>query len=159
MEEILSMRKQYQQRAVSEKTKSEDMAGKKGNITVDKHNFGVAVGWGRLTKEGAVYLFFQEASAEPQTLTLKDVPRAENAFWSITIYDSDGYPRGDHFNINSSFAKQGPEGEVVVRFGGEPGQDNYLEIYPDWTATFRVYSPQEAYFEGQWKVPELQPVL
>ncbi len=158
MEEILAMRKQYQQRAVKEGIKSEDMAGKKADISVDMHNFGAAVGWGGLTKEGAVYLFFQEVSAAPKTLILKDVPIADNAFWSITVYDSDGYPRGEDFNINSAFAKQGPEGEVVVHFGGSPEQDNYLEIYPDWTATFRIYSPQKAYFNGQWKVPVLQPV-
>ena len=134
------------------------MAGEKGDITVDMHNFGAAVGWGGLTKEGAVYLFFQEASAEPKILILKDVPTAENAFWSITVYDSDGYPRGEHFNINSAFAQTGAEGEVVVRFGGDPEQENYLEIYPDWTATFRIYSPQEAYFKGQWEIPELQTV-
>lgn len=158
MKEILAMRKQYQERAVKEGIKSEEMAGKKGEISVDMHNFGVAVGWGGLTKEGAVYLFFQESSDEPKTLTLKDVPKADNAFWSITVYDSDGYPQGEHFNLNSSFAKSGPEGEVVVHFGGDPDQDNYLEIYPNWTATFRVYSPQKAYFDGQWKVPELESV-
>ena len=158
MEEILALRKQYQKRAVKEGTKSEDMAGKKGEISVDMHNFGVAIGWGGLTKEGAVYLFFQEASDEPKTLTLKDVPTADNAFWSITVYDSDGYPQGEHFNLNSSFAKTGPNGEVIVHFGGDPKQDNFLEIYPDWTATFRIYSPQEAYFDGQWKVPELKSV-
>ena len=122
------------------------------------HNFGAAVGWGGLTKEGAVYIFFQEASAEPRTLTLKNVPKADNAFWSITVYDSDGYPRGDSFNLNSAFAKAGPAGEVVVHFGGESTQANYLEIYPDWTATFRIYSPQESYFDGRWKVPELQAI-
>ena len=156
MNEILAMRKKYQERAVKEGVKSEDMAGKKGEISVDMHNFGVAVGWGGLTKEGAVYLFFQEASEEPKTLTLKDVPTAENAFWSITVYDRDGYPQGEHFNLNSSFARPGPHGEVVVHFGGDPNQDNYLQIYPNWTATFRIYSPQKAYFDGQWKVPELK---
>ncbi len=34
----------------------------------------------------------------------------------------------------------------------------HLEIYPDWTATFRIYSPQESYFDGRWKVPELQAI-
>lgn len=158
MEEILTMRKQYQQRAVEEGVKSQDMAGKKADTRVDMHNFGVTVGWGGLTKEGTVYIFFQEASTDPKTLTLKHVPMADNPFWSIAVYDSDGYPKGEDFKINSAFAKQGPTGEAVVSFGGSPKQDNYLEIYPDWTATFRIYSPQEAYFDGQWKVPELQSV-
>jgi hypothetical protein len=158
MKEILAMREQYQQRAVTEGVKSEEIAGKKADLSVDMHNFGAAVGWGGLTKQGAVYIFFQEASAGPKTLTLKNVPIADNAFWSIPVYDSDGYPRGEDFNINSAFAKPEPEGEVVVRFGGLPTQDNYLEIYPDWTATFRIYSPQKTYFDGQWKAPELQSV-
>jgi hypothetical protein len=158
MDEILAMRKQYQKRAVAEGTKSEEMAGQKGKISVDAHNFGVAIGWGGMTKEGAVYLFYNEASGAAKTLTLKDVPNGDNAFWSITVYDSDGYPVGEHFNLNSAFAKTNDQGEVIVHFGGDKNQPNYLEIYPNWTATFRIYNPKPSYFNGTWTQPPLQAV-
>ena len=157
MDEILAMRKTYQTRAVQEKVPSEEMAAARGEITPDMHNFGPAVGWGGLTKEGAIYLFIQDEPNAPQTLTLKDVPNADNAFWSITVYDSDGFPQGEHFNLNSTFATENNDGETVVHFGGSPEQENYLEIYDGWTATFRIYSPQPAYFDGSWEVPKSKP--
>ena len=158
MDEILTMRKAYQTRAVRDKVTSEEMAGARGEITHDMHNFGPAVGWGGLTKEGAIYLFIDSEPSDPQTLTVKDVPMADNAFWSITVYDKDGFPQGEHFNLNSTFATQNDEGETIVHFGGSPDQENYLEIYEGWNATFRIYSPQAEYFDGSWEVPSPQLV-
>ncbi|MBT3410814.1 MAG: DUF1254 domain-containing protein [Halieaceae bacterium] len=158
MDDILAMRKAYQARAVRDKVPSEDMAGARGEITQDMHNFGPAVGWGGQTKEGAIYLFIDDEPNAPQTLLVKDVPMANNAFWSITVYDKDGYPQGEHFSLNSTFATANDEGETVVHFGGSPDQENYLEVYQGWNATFRIYSPQSEYFDGSWGIPSLLPV-
>ena len=158
MEEILTMRKVYQTRAVRDKVPSEEMAGARGEITQDMHNFGPAVGWGGQTKEGAIYLFIDNKPSDPQTLTVRDVPMANNAFWSITVYDKDGYPQGEHFSLNSTLTTENGEGETIVHFGGSPDQENYLEIYEGWNATFRIYSPQADYFDGSWEVPSPQLV-
>ena len=158
MDEILAMRKAYQTRAVRDKVPSEQMAGARGEISHDMHNFGPAVGWGGQTKEGAIYLFIDNEPNAPQTLTVKDAPMADNAFWSITVYDKDGFPQGEHFSLNSTFATENEDGAVVVNFGGSPDQDNYLEIYEGWNATFRIYSPQAEYFDGTWDVPKPQLV-
>ena len=158
MEEILTMRKVYQTRAVRDKVPSEEMAGARGEITQDMHNFGPAVGWGGQTKEGAIYLFIDNKPSDPQTLTVRDVPMANNAFWSITVYDKDGYPQGEHFSLNSTLTTENGEGETIVHFGGSPDQENYLEIYEGWNATFRIYSPQADYFDGSSEVPSPQLV-
>ena len=156
-EQMLSLRADYNNERNQKGVKSEDLFGRKGEITPEQNNMGVAVGIGGLPKEGAVYLFYTPSSPEPQTLILKDVPNGDNAFWSLTVYDKDGFPVGEHFNVNSAFAKANAQGEVTLNFGGDKTQPNYLEIYPGWNATFRIYNPKPAYFDGTWVRPELQP--
>jgi hypothetical protein len=156
MNEILTMRKKYQELAFQNKITSEMMFGKKGEVPLLNHNCGAASGWGGMTKEQAVYLNYKPTNSNPATLTLKDVPI--KAFWSITIYDEDGYPQGDIYNINSAFAKANNDGLVVIHFGGDNSADNYMDIFDEWTFVLRLYMPTEAYFNGSWIRPELIPL-
>lgn len=156
-DQMLALRADYNNERNEKGVKSEDLFGRKGEITPEQNNMGVAVGIGGLPKEGAVYLFYTPSSSEPQSLILKDVPNGDNAFWSLTVYDKDGFPVGRNFNVNSAFAKANAQGEVTLNFGGDKTQPNYLEIYPGWNATFRIYNPKPAYFDGSWVRPELQP--
>lgn len=155
MDEILLMRKKYQNIANEKNLTADRMFGKKGTLTQEEHNCGVAYGWGGFTPDQAVYLSYIPQNNEPCTITMKDVPVANNAFWSVTIYDSDGYPQGNPYNINSSFATYNEDGSATIHFGGDPNAPNYLEIFPGWTFLMRLYLPQEAYFNKTWKQPEL----
>ena len=49
---------------------------------------------------------------------MRDVPNGDNAFWSLTVYDKDGSPRGSSFNLNSAFAKANAAGDVVITWVG-----------------------------------------
>ena len=155
-EAIMAMRKELQILRDEKGYKSEDMFGKQGEIDHAMNNVGVAIGWGGQPKEGAVYLFYTPDSAEHQTLTLNNVPHAANAFWSLTVYDADGFVASEPFNMNSSFATANASGETVLTFGGDPSADNYVTIYPGWNATLRIYTPQADYFDGSWVRPELE---
>ena len=156
LEQMMALRAAYNEERNEKGVKSEELFGRKGEVTPEQNNMGVAVGIGGLPKEGAVYLFYTPSSSEPQMLTLKDVPNGDNAFWSLTVYDKDGFPVGENFNVNSAFAKTNESGDVVLNLGGDSKQDNYLEIYPGWNATFRIYNPKPAYFDGSWVRPELE---
>ena len=153
MDEILKMRARYARISEEEETKSEVMFGKKGEVPLKEHNIGTAVGWGGFTAERAVYPSYYPDSAEPQTLTLKDVPAA--AFWSITIYDAEGYPKGDVYNINSQFAVSDDDGSFTIHFGGDIKAVNYMDIFEGWNFSLRIYEPTKAYFNGEWVRPEL----
>ena len=96
-------------------------------------------------------------STDPQTLTLKDVPSDPRAFWSVTVYDKQGFSVGEKYNVNSAFAKENEKGEYVIHFGGDKSQDNYLDIYPGWNVVLRIYSPTETYFNGSWTLPQFVP--
>ena len=156
LEEMLALRAAYNQERNEQGVKSEDLYGRKGVISPERNNMGVAVGIGGLPKEGAVYLFYTPSSEQAQTLTLKDVPYGNNAFWSLTVYDKDGFPVGDNYNVNSAFVTANDQGKVVLNFGGDSSQENYLGIYPGWNATLRIYNPTPSYFDGSWTRPELE---
>ena len=156
LEQMMALRAAYNEERNEKGVKSESFFGRPGEVTPEQNNMGVAVGIGGLPKEGAVYLFYTPSSSEPQTLTLKDVPNGDNAFWSLTVYDKDGFPVGENFNVNSAFAEADAQGDVTLNFGGDTTQPNYLEIYPGWNATFRIYNPKPAYFDGSWTRPELE---
>lgn len=155
--ERLSMRSEYLKKQKEDKVTSKDMFGKKGEVTPENRNIGVAYGWGGLPEKAAVYPVIPiPNSSSEMVLTLKDVPIAQNAFWSVTIYDKDGFVKGKNFNINSIFTKQQYQGDYKIHFGADSLQDNFLEVYPGSNANLRIYSPKKPYFDGSWKVPTLQ---
>ena len=154
MSEMLAMRAKYEQLVKEKSIPVDVMFGKKGEVLLENHNCGTAVGWGGFTPEEAVYLMKNPSSDAAHSLTLKDVP--VNAFWSITIYDKDGYPQGDVYNINSAFATPNVDGSVTINFGGEHEAPNCMDIFEGWNYTLRMYQPTEEYFNGSWTQPKLQ---
>jgi len=156
MDEVLAMRAKYQEIGKVEGITSEQMFGEKGKVPLKEHNVGAAMGWGGLTAERAVYPFIYSDSVEPQTLTIRDAPT--EAFWSITVYDAEGYPQGDIYNINSAFAVPEDDGSFIIRFGGDKGAVNYMDIFENWNLVLRIYEPTEPFFNGEWAMPELELV-
>lgn len=154
MDEILAMRTEYMK--IANKLSTDVMFGKKGKISLKNHNAGTAYGWGGLTPDQAVYPGYFPTSDAPQTLTLKDVP--VKAFWSITVYDKEGFPATETYNINSAFAVADEGGTVTINFGGDKRAKNYMETFPGWNFTLRMYQPTKAYFDGSWIKPELKLV-
>ena len=149
--EVLAMRAKYME--VGNGMSTADMFGKKGEISLKNRNAGNAFGWGGFTPDQAVYPQYFPKTTAPQTLTLKDVP--VKAFWSITVYDKDGFPQTDTYNINSAFAVADEDGSYTIHFGGDKNAKNYMETFDGWNFTLRMYQPTEDYFNGQWVKPEL----
>ena len=152
--EVLAMRAKYMK--IGNGMSTSDMFGKKGEISLKNRNAGNAFGWGGFTPDQAVYPQYFPKTTAPQTLTLKDVP--VKAFWSITVYDKDGFPQTDTYNINSAFAVADADGSVTIHFGGDKSAKNYMETSDGWNFTLRMYQPTEAYFNETWKKPELKLV-
>jgi hypothetical protein len=153
MESLKAIRTKYQEIAKNEKISPDTYFGKKGEVPLKNHNCGTAVGWGGFTKDQAAYVDYYPTSDAAQTLTLKDVPA--KAFWSITVYDDKGFAVTETYNINSQFAKTEKDGSVIINFGGDATQENYMETFEGWTFILRMYLPKDNYLDGSWVRPEL----
>ena len=137
------------------------MFGKKEEVTETRHMLGAAFGWGGLPVYEAFYITKNEPrKAGAFQLTLKDVP--VDGFWSISIYNKDGYfqkNKFDSYSINNLTAKPNKDGAITVNFGeSKDGKENFLYVMDGWNYAVRLYQPQKKILDGTWTFPEPQPM-
>jgi hypothetical protein len=84
-----------------------------------------------------------------------------DAFWSISLYNADGYFQKNDLNaysLNNITSKKSADGSVAIQFGGCDGKiPNCLPIMNGWNYTVRLYRPRAEILNGKWKFPEAQP--
>jgi len=128
-----------------------------------KHLIGSAMLWGGNPEKDALYLPITPVRDDGKTvykLTVGDVP--VDGFWSLTVYNSEGYlqPNPDNvYSVNSITAKEGPDGSATIQFGGCDGNvPNCLPITQGWNYTVRLFLPRREILDGTWRFPEAQPL-
>jgi hypothetical protein len=118
--------------------------GRKEGVDPVRHLLGAAWGWGGLPETEAYYL-----NAEPKLpvgayqLTVKDAPA--DAFWSVSVYNKDGFfePNAENaYSVNSLVATPNEDGSFTIHFGGDPKSANHLPITDGWNYTMRLYKPR-----------------
>jgi hypothetical protein len=142
---------------------SRGMFGSRSQVEPVRHLIGTALHWGGNPEEEATYL-----NVTPQmndgttvhTLTVGDVP--VDGFWSISVYDADGYFEPDRrqaYSVNSLTAAHNRDGSVTVHFGGaDTLGSNCLSIMPGWNYMVRLYQPRAEILSGRWVFPLAMPV-
>lgn len=137
--------------------------GRKSEVDRLDHLMGVACCWGGNPKEAAVYLSFapeQNDGTTPHSLTVVDVP--VDGFWSITVYDADGFMVKndlDAYSYNDVTAEKNQDGSITINFGAcADGRINCLPITQGWNYLVRLYQPQESVLDGSYTFPAAQPV-
>lgn len=135
-----------------------------GNIDdVDpvRHLIVTSSGWGGNRQEDAFYFMASPPVADGETAYTLTVPPAPvDGFWSLTVYNSNGFYEAPEtaISVNNVTAKTAEDGSVTIHFGGDPAADNYLRIMPGWNYAVRLYRPRTEILHGTWAFPELQPV-
>jgi hypothetical protein len=143
-------------------TNSKGMFGDENEVDPVRHLIGTAAGFGGNAEKDATYLNYNPANNDGTTafiLTVKDVP--VDGFWSVSIYNKDGYFEKNPYNsysFNNLTAKKNDDGSVTIHFGGDPKQSNYLYIMKGWNYTVRLYRPKEQVLNGSWKFPDAEIV-
>lgn len=136
--------------------------GLKNEVDPIKHLLGTAAGWGGMPARNSVGVISSTAdnSGTPHSVTVKDVP--VRAFWSITIYNKDGFfEKNDlgRYSFNNHMAEKNKDGSITINFGDcEDGRVNCLPISEGWNYTVRMYEPEDEIINGKWTFPIPLPV-
>jgi hypothetical protein len=138
-------------------------AGRRNEVDQVRHLIVTATGWGLNPDKDAIYLNVTPNKNDGKTvykLTVKDVP--VNGFWSISLYNAEGYFVKNPFNaytLNNITAKKDADGSVAIQFGGcDSKVPNCLPIMPGWNYMVRLYRPRAEILDGTWDFPEAHPV-
>jgi len=136
--------------------------GRKEDVRPVDYLVGAAAGWGGMPSTAASYIISSVEKNDgktPYAVTVKDVP--VDAFWSITVYNADGYLEANDLGVNSynNFsAKPNENGSFTIHFGGDPSSVNYLPITEGWNYAVRMYQPRKEILDGSWTFPDVKPV-
>ncbi len=136
------------------------MFGKKSDVEPTRHVIGTAMGWGGLPESEAYYYVDTEPrSAGRYTFTFEDVP--VDAFWSVTIYNRDGYLEKnpyDSYSLNGVTADASEDGSVVLSLAPDgEGLTNHLYVMDGWNYALRLYKPRGSVLDKTWNPPTPQP--
>ena len=137
------------------------MFGRAADVDPVRHLIGTAVGWGGLPEQDAFYeMVAPGLPVGEYRLVVRDVP--VDAFWSISLYNGDGFfedaAEGGN-SLNSLTAAREADGSVVVHFGGcGDGRANCLRLMDGWNYTVRLYRPRPEILDGSWTFPSVEPI-
>jgi len=137
--------------------------GTKAEVDPVRHFIATAMAWGGNPDKDATYLNITPAGNDGTTvyrLNVGSVP--VEAFWSVSVYNAQGYYQKNPYNaytVNSITGRKGTDGTIAIQFGGCDGKiPNCIPITKGWNYTVRLYRPRAEILNGTWKFPEPQPV-
>ncbi len=137
--------------------------GAKGEVDPIRHLIATATAWGGNPDKDAIYLNVTPAKNDGKTihtLAVGSVP--VDAFWSITVYNGEGYLEANplnRYNLNNLTARKSANGCIVVLFGGcDSKAPNCLPIMQGWNYIVRLYRPRPEIVNGSWRFPKAQPI-
>ncbi len=137
--------------------------GSKEEVRPIDYLVGAGTGWGGLPRTAATYIIAsvdKNDGKTPHALTVKDVP--VDAFWSITVYNADGYLEASKLGVNSynnSSTKKNEDGSSTIHFGRcEDGRVNCIPVVKGWNYAIRMYEPRKEILDGSWTFPSIEPM-
>ena len=140
---------------------SRQMFGAKKDVDPIKHLIGTAGGWAGGPEWASYYINVtpkQQDGKTPYILKVSDVP--VDGFWSIAVYNEEGYfqkTESNAISLNNITGTADADGSFTIHFGGDSSASNFLEIFPGWNYTVRLYRAHKSILDGSWIFPEAIP--
>lgn len=143
MEQLVALRDELAAEAAL-KGSLNNMSGARGTVDERMHLLGTAAGWGLLPDTNARYLSYgQEDGQGCFRATYSVPPFNEPGFFSITMYDADGWLFSERAILNEYNIEFNDDGTFDAYFGecGD-GAKNNLPIVDGWNFLLRVFEPR-----------------
>jgi len=133
-----------------------NMQGARGTVDEHLHLLGTAAGWGLLPDANARYIGYVQEGGDGTgcyRANYKIPPFNEPGFFSITMYDSEGWMFNEKAILNKNNITFNKDGSFDANFG-ECGNNaaNNLPITKGWNFIMRVYEPKLDQLEA-YKLP------
>ncbi len=134
-----------------------DWQGPRGKVNEHTRHLAAARAFGLFPEWDATYMIYSGDHDPDACHTATYTAPENNAFWSITVYGSDGYLKSENSILNSSNVELNAGGTFTVCYGskGSCGDvPNRLDVTEGWNLLMRVYRPGPAVLDGTYKLPE-----
>lgn len=113
------------------------------------HLYGTAYGWAGLGLPDAAYWPFTnktkiiDGKIQPSSVTFTppEIQTDRGGFWSVTVYNEEGWLARDIAAISNTQAEPNADGTYTINFNS-PGKKNNLETPTPFAALFRFYLPE-----------------
>lgn len=106
-------------------------------------------GWAGLPAKHAFYFVVvpgdvksKEGKPSSITFTPPPVQYDKNGYWSLTLYNKEGWVATEIFNTNSNKAIANEDGSYTLNFNSGKDAINNLEVVENWNGLFRCYLPE-----------------
>ncbi len=134
------------------------MQGAHGTIEPMMHLYGTAIGWGLLPDAQAQYLGSPKFPNDGCYMASYSAPPFnEPGFFSITIYDADGWIYTEDGILNEFNMSLNDDGSFDAYFGDCGEVDNNLPTVEGWNYILRIYEPRLEELQ-EFRLPEMKKI-
>ncbi|AYO22838.1 DUF1254 domain-containing protein [Vibrio owensii] len=136
-----------------------NMQGAHGEVDPRMHMYGTAIGWGMLPDAEAQYFSYYSSGevANPDNCSQAtyQAPKVKgNGFYSLTLYNHQGYIAFDKAVLNKNNIEYNQDGSFTVNYGHCPkGAKNAMPVAKGWDVMMRIYKPDLTQTES-YQLPE-----
>lgn len=161
VDSMLALRQTYEAEFKTFAQFEPDWMGPRGEVNEKTRHLAAAGAWGLFPEKDAVYINYAGPADHSGCYTATYVIPETKAFWSITVYGSDGFMKSDTNIINDRNVTPNGDGTFTAYFGSEAAcgaKPNRVDITEGWNFLMRIYRPGTAVLSREYTLPQVSPI-